>query len=412
MSRSDIAIVTPYPAPGRATHAGASLAGYSKQIYRQFPREWRERMVIIAQKESNLQSGQEMGLVVKRVWDKGSLVYWLQILLHLVQRPYRLIHLQQEVYCYGDKFSSYFLFPLILVQRLLSRRVIVTVHAVVSSQDLDDGLIAGSLIRAPSWLVKVGLKVLYRGLALFADRIVLHNRQLEKRLRRVYCIPKEKIVVIPHPLYSFLENEVPVDVNAPSLTSSPKEITVLFFGFLAPYKGLEILVAAAEQLDLLALKLKVWVAGSVPGRYRNSSAYQGWLAGLKERAGQLGPRLIWEERFIPDEELRSYFDQADIVVVPRPRGISSSGPVMYALQAGKPFLVSSAYRGVFDEVFIYGEGPSDLAKSLVRFVKEAGFRERLSSAVWQEREKRKTKRVAGQTQHLYKQLLTTKGGKK
>jgi glycosyltransferase involved in cell wall biosynthesis len=104
----------------------------------------------------------------------------------------------------------------------------------------------------------------------------------------------------------------------------PSEKTLLFFGQIAPYKGVEYLIAAMANLAKEDRDLRLVIAGRVkPGH----SSY--WNAIQREisRAG-LEKFIIQHVRFIPETEVEVYFKAADVAVV----------PYVEIFQSGVPFL--------------------------------------------------------------------------
>jgi glycosyltransferase involved in cell wall biosynthesis len=102
----------------------------------------------------------------------------------------------------------------------------------------------------------------------------------------------------------------------------------LCFGFLAPYKGLELAIAAAREADAQL----VLAGGPHP---RAGDAYADRLRALAAP----GTRFTG---FVPDADVASWFAAADVALLLYPRPFASSGPLALALAHGTPVLLSPA----------------------------------------------------------------------
>jgi glycosyltransferase involved in cell wall biosynthesis len=108
-----------------------------------------------------------------------------------------------------------------------------------------------------------------------------------------------------------------------------ERFTALCFGFLAPYKGLETALRAA---DLAGDGVHLVIAGGEHPRM----AGDGYADGLRA----LGPATFAGP--VPDADVRDWFAAADVALFPYPRPHATSGPLALALGAGTPVLLSEA----------------------------------------------------------------------
>jgi glycosyltransferase involved in cell wall biosynthesis len=127
-------------------------------------------------------------------------------------------------------------------------------------------------------------------------------------------------------------------------TNTSEETTVLFFGNVKPYKGVDVLIDAVARLPPeVRQKSRVVIAGRPHG-----SADE-----LKQRARKQGVNdsITWELGFIEHESVGAYFQRSDIVVFPY-RHIDQSGALMTALPFGKPVIATEV--GGFADVLTDG----------------------------------------------------------
>jgi glycosyltransferase involved in cell wall biosynthesis len=104
---------------------------------------------------------------------------------------------------------------------------------------------------------------------------------------------------------------------------------VLCFGFVAPYKGLEIAIDAAR---LAGPDVQLVIAGGAHPRMVES----GYVAELADR----GAGLVRFTGRVPDDEVATWFAAADVALFPYPKPFSSSGALALALALGTPVLLS------------------------------------------------------------------------
>lgn len=203
-------------------------------------------------------------------------------------------------------------------------------------------------------------------LALFAG-FVVHTEQTRAHLEKLGVAP-DRIRVLAHPPLALAESEArPVDQPG-------REIRILFFGSIKPYKGVDVLVRAGIELMRTTPNCRIDIVG-------RPFADLGAERAMVEAAG-LEARIGFDLRYIPDEDLASYLAAADIVVFPY-REIDASGAFALAVQAGKPVVASAI--GVFTEPpaaehirLVPPDDPTALAAVLTDLVRDPAQRTRLA----------------------------------
>jgi len=145
---------------------------------------------------------------------------------------------------------------------------------------------------------------------------------------------------------------------------------VLFFGLLAPSKGLDDLVEAFA-LALSSCDAKLVIAG-YPTKQLN-------LLRIHERIAELGlgDRILLDLRYIPVDEVGSLMDLATVVVYPY-LSSTQSGSLQVAYTFSKPVIVTEV--GGLPEVVVDGKSgflvpshsPSLLAEKIVTLVNDPG----------------------------------------
>lgn len=158
------------------------------------------------------------------------------------------------------------------------------------------------------------------------DSIVVHSTSEETKLKQVQS--NLKIIKLFHPIYDFLP-------LSNQMTSTKGEgCRLLFFGLIRPYKGLDLLLGALEQLIKEKHKVKLTIAGECFSEEANNLLVQE----VSQRG--LDEHVRLELRYIPNERVADYFLDCDLVILPY-RSATSSGPLMMALHFGKPVIATN-----------------------------------------------------------------------
>jgi glycosyltransferase involved in cell wall biosynthesis len=136
----------------------------------------------------------------------------------------------------------------------------------------------------------------------------------------------------------------------------------VFFGFLRPYKGVENLIAAAEQLGP---DVAVLIAG------QGDPDYVTKLIGLVSSANAAGADIHFEPRWRSDEELADLLAASDVGVFPFVR-VDNSASVLVAQASGLPIIVSDLESlGHLDHPGVWRFDHTDPANSLQEAMRNA-----------------------------------------
>lgn len=177
----------------------------------------------------------------------------------------------------------------------------------------------------------------------------------------------KNIVFCPHPLYDNFGEKVSREEALKFLQLDPQYRYMLFFGIIRDYKGLDLLLQAMGDERLKRMKVKLIVAGEF---YNNGEQYH-----ELEKSLELERQLVWHSEFVPDSEVKYYFNAVDIVVQPY-KSATQSGVTQIAYHFEKPMLVTDV--GGLKEIvpdgvvgYVTQPNPSDIADALVDFYENA-----------------------------------------
>jgi len=155
--------------------------------------------------------------------------------------------------------------------------------------------------------------------ALRADRIVALSNHVAGQILAKNASVRQQLGVLFHPVFNYAQRKQPRAPGAP--------LRVLFLGRILPYKGLDLLVAALEELRARGLATAPTILGD------------GSLGVLKPRLEALGARVV--NRWLEDVDIAEALADSDILVAPY-REASQSGVAAAALGAGVPVVVTPA----------------------------------------------------------------------
>jgi glycosyltransferase involved in cell wall biosynthesis len=170
-----------------------------------------------------------------------------------------------------------------------------------------------------------------------AQRVIVHSKTARQELAR-RGIAEEKIAVIPH-------GPLPLKAAPESTGERDSRWTFAMFGYLKPYKGIDLVIEAAGLLrDRFQGRARFVIAGSA----------QMDIAPLRARIAELGIADMVELRigYLSNEALAGLLDDADCILFPY-RQIDASGAYYMAKPLGK-WIIASAV-GVFADDIIDGQ---------------------------------------------------------
>jgi glycosyltransferase involved in cell wall biosynthesis len=277
-------------------------------------------------------------------------VYYARLITYAAFAKPRTLHI-----LWNNKFELFDRIALMLLYRLCAKRVVLTAHNVnAARRDSRD-----------SWMNRMSLQIQYR----LCHHIFVHTDRMKGELIRDFGLSEKRITVIPFGINDTIPKSALTRSTARQLLSLRcHEKAVLFFGQIAPYKGLEFLVSAVEILAREGDHVRLIIAGKVKRGYRE---YWQQVQQAISDAG-IGSHVIQRIRFIPDQEVEQYFKATDVVVVPYTE-IFQSGVPFLAFSFGLPVIATDV--GSLREDVIDGQtgflcrpqDPVDLAAAIRRY---------------------------------------------
>ena len=207
-----------------------------------------------------------------------------------------------------------------LLDRARGKRVVLTLHNV--NKQARDG--------TDTRLNRLTLRFQY----CLSHHLFVHTKKMKAELEADYGVHTSKITVIPFGINSTVPNtELDGDSARHRLGLAPSEKVVLFFGNIAPYKGLEYLVDAFERVATQLPDCRLVIVGRPkPCSY--------WDGIEKQIDGYgLSDRTIRRIEYVPDEDTEVYFKAADVLALPYVE-VFQSGVLFLAYNFGLPVIAT------------------------------------------------------------------------
>lgn len=249
-----------------------------------------------------------------KVWR--VLIYYVRLLRYAAFARPKIFHI-----LWNNKIELFDRTLLMLYYRVLGKRVVFTVHNVNARwRDGNDTL-----------LNRLTLKIQYR----LANHLFVHTAQMKRELETHFAVAGNNVTIIPFGINATVprSNLTPAEAKH-QLGLTGQQKVVLFFGNIAPYKGVELLVEAFAELSAGSSDYRLIIAG----RPKDCLPYWEQVQQLI-RQFKLHPFIIERIQYVPDEDTEIYFKAADVLVLPYTH-IFQSGVLFLGYNFGLPVIAS------------------------------------------------------------------------
>jgi D-inositol-3-phosphate glycosyltransferase len=242
--------------------------------------------------------------------------YYAKLIAYSTVAEPQLFHI-----LWNNKFEFFDRTALMGFYRALGKKVVLTAHNVnARRRDSKD-----------STLNRFTLRIQYR----LANHIFVHTEQMKRELIEEFGVPEKRITTVPFGINNAVPNTHLTCAEAKQRLGIPEtERTILFFGKIRPYKGIEYLIDAFRHL----LRTRQDYCLIIAGQADKSDSYWRPLFNQVRDYTQNGRAVVIPE-FIPDHETEVYFKAADVLVLPY-RHIYQSGILFLGFSFGLPVLAA------------------------------------------------------------------------
>lgn len=203
---------------------------------------------------------------------------------------------------------------------------------------------------APTWKSYCKKNIVLRMLKIFRKKVIytMHNKQPHDlkhnkyalKLMKKLCLQSVAIVglcpdtlevvqqiapqacakvkVIPHPNYIRNYTLTNFENLKARFNFTSENLVLLYMGLLRPYKNIELLIKIVNELN--NEKIRLLIAGE---------PFNGEYCDELLRCAQGNPNIVFDFRYVPDDEIVSYYNTADLVVLPYHKESSLNSGVVY-----------------------------------------------------------------------------------
>ena len=317
------------------------------------------------------------------------LKYYIRLIGYAATAKPKTFHIQ-----WNNKFEGFDRTVLMAYYKLLGKRIVFTAHNVN----------AGERDGSDSWLNRLTLRIQYR----LSDHIFVHTKQMADELSRQFDVPGDKISVIPFGINSTLpKTSLSISEAKHQLGVSASDKTMLFFGNIAPYKGLDVLIEALAECGKRCRDYRLIIGG----RPKGCPEYWSELVAAMRRSG-MEDRIIQKIEYIPDEAVEVFFKAADVLVLPYTH-IFQSGVLFLGYDFGLPVIATDV--GSLKEDIVEGrtgfvchpKDSADLARAIDAYFASDLFKQlpaRRQSIQNYARERYSWEKVGAITTRVYQEL--------
>ncbi|HSZ63748.1 MAG TPA: glycosyltransferase family 4 protein [Terriglobales bacterium] len=257
------------------------------------------------------------------------MAYYSRLLVYITFRSPRIVHI-----LWNSKLEYFDRTLLTFYMKLLGKKVLLTAHNVNrAKRDLCDSI-----------LNRKTLGIQYR----CTDHIFVHTEKMKDELVQEFGISPERVAVIPFGINILVpDTELTTNQAKDRLGIRPEERTILFYGRIVPYKGLECLVEAFHRLAPRDASARLMIAGEP------MKGFEDYVEGIRRAIAdnEASHRILCRLEFVPDHETELYFKAADVLVLPY-KNIFESGVLFLAYRFGLPVIASDV--GCFGEELTEG----------------------------------------------------------
>jgi glycosyltransferase involved in cell wall biosynthesis len=276
--------------------------------------------------------------------------YYSRLITYTTRTDSKIFHI-----LWLNKFLYFDRTLLNIYYKILGKRIIYTAH------DLN----YRKLVGRDTLLNRITLWTLYT----IVDRIIVQTNKMKHELVQDFHVNESKIKVIQFGIHNILpETDLTTYQAREQLNLHNNTKVLLFFGNIAPYKGIEYLFFALDNLKTNYSDLKLVIAGRI------KVGCDDYWTQLKEiiQERNLQDRILKRIEFIPDNEVEIYFKAADVLILPY-KYIFQSGLIFTSYRFGLPVIATDVgeLRDLIHEgktgLICKPQNSIDLANQIINF---------------------------------------------
>jgi glycosyltransferase involved in cell wall biosynthesis len=310
----------------------------------------------------------------------------------LAGSPADIYHIQFEYRGFGGFGRSLFQLVALCFLLGLRRPVVITLHGILTQASLEG--------RHYKHFAIISYFMCIRLSAMLCHEIIVPSELMRATLKQVYGITNT--TVIP------LGTDSPFQINSGNSSAS----FIVFYGFVRPQKGLDLLIEAMVQIRRVRPELKLMIVGGLARQ--EEAPYLNHLGMKVERYG-LASNVEFINRSLSEVEKRRLLSETVALVLPYTDSFLECSAVVHDFAGyGVPLICSDAprfseLRDGFDCLKVKAS-PDLLARSILTLLEDGQFAHRLAENLRQRATAESWAVVARLHQDLYKRIRNLRRG--
>ena len=348
MKKQQLLVISSFPRKGEIHgHETNGIASYTKSTLLALARNFKNLSItVLAEELEDENNSIEKRITVKRVWKRNSFAIFFNLLKEIVSnhKGTKTVMIEFELAMLGDTLHLILLPIFLLILKLLNKKVVLVSHQVIS--DINE--ISGQINIKNEGTIALGLnaliKVFYSLCLPLCSKIIVFDEIFKEQLEPF--TNKKRIVVIPHGVDK-ITKKINKYAVLKKLRLTKKQFVVLVFGFIAWYKGTDIIVHAFREFirgQKRNWHYKLIIAGGANPNHLDKEYYNRYVKSIRTVSHNHGIRVTG---FVPEKQIGLYYQASDVVVFPYRTFMSASGPLSIAFSYQKPVLLSSNLKDLF-----------------------------------------------------------------
>jgi len=284
-------------------------------------------------------------LEYSRLW-----IIWIKIIIFLFLRNTHILHFQWLT----DRKNTFYFMKLL---KFLRFNIVYTVHDLLPHENYSSND-----------------QSMFKRIYHISDKIIVHSNSSKKEMIDLFKIDPKKVYIIPHGSFDvfYTDRNITKDTAREKIGIAKEKKVILFFGSIRKYKGLEYLVSSFQKIKKELDNVLLLIVGSIHNENNEDFKFYSNLIDLISHEDD----IICLNKYIPFEDINSYFLASDLVVLPYIKTYTS-GILLAAYAAGRPAIVTDT--GALREVVDVGKSgfvvpPKDvnaLAQTIIKTLKDA-----------------------------------------
>ncbi len=324
-------IITPYPPKKSIYNGKGGLYSFGKNFAKYLVKKIKNKIIVLSQINKRAECYLENNkIIVLKVFKKNNLYSFLTNLffyLYKLKNVKKFI-IQFEFNSFGGPQITLGILLYALILHFLKKEIYLILHQVELDLNNLYGHLGWKKNSFKSKIYSFLIKKYYFLICQLSTKVFVLEKIFKRRLAELK-INEEKITVIPHGV----DNKFKIKKNK-------KASSLLYFGFLSWYKGVDWLVKNINK------ESKLIIAGGPSPNLNHKSHYKLFLKNLLEKIKSRKNIIL--TGFVKENKIKNYFNKSEIVIFPYRRMFSSSGPLSLTFSFEKPFILSRPLEGYFE----------------------------------------------------------------